>query len=283
MKKMSQTNARLNCSNCKKLTSRFFLFSATFLVLLSCQKVVNIDLNSSAPQIVIEGNITNQRGPYYVRISRTVNFSELNVFPVDTTATVKIGDTLGNTEQLVQVSPGVYATKTLRGVPGRTYNIEVLTGGIEYRATSSMPDTVKINTLKIVNDNEFIRVRKEIEVSLNDPPKIQNFYRFIEMINGNKRNNYSLQSDRYQDGKLIRRNINLGDSLEIKTGDTITIFMHSIDKATYDYFRTLRQVRGGGGLGFLSASPANPIINFNNNALGYFSAYSITKKSIVAP
>ncbi|MEJ0102288.1 MAG: hypothetical protein WDO19_06950 [Bacteroidota bacterium] len=36
-------------------------------VLYSCTKVVDINLNDSSPQVVIEGNVTNAPGPYYVR------------------------------------------------------------------------------------------------------------------------------------------------------------------------------------------------------------------------
>jgi hypothetical protein len=34
------------------------------ILLTSCQKVIVVDLNASAPQVVIEGNVYDQPGPY---------------------------------------------------------------------------------------------------------------------------------------------------------------------------------------------------------------------------
>lgn len=48
------------------------------LLFASCEKEIDLDLNSSSPQIVIEGNISDAPGPYIVKLSKTVNYSELN-------------------------------------------------------------------------------------------------------------------------------------------------------------------------------------------------------------
>ena len=66
----------------------------------SCQKVIDIDLNSAAPQIVIEGSISDQPGPYTVKITKTVNFSETNIFPAVSGAAVTVSDDAGNSETL---------------------------------------------------------------------------------------------------------------------------------------------------------------------------------------
>jgi hypothetical protein len=222
-------------------------------------------------------------GPYYVKISRTVNFDETNIFPKVEGAKVEISDTLGNVDTLKEVSPGVYSTIAIQGLPGRKYTLTIVTDGNEYKAESIMPEPVNIDSLRIVLETGFREKRKEIEVTLKDPSGIQNFYRYSEIVNGYRSNNYSLASDRYFDGKIYKRNVNVNDSIPIKKGDTIVMELQCIDRATYDYFRTLRFVFGRGGLGFLSASPANPITNFNHGAMGYFSAYSITSKIIVVP
>ena len=60
------------------------------VVLNSCSKVVNINLNDASPKIVIEGNITNAAGPYFVKITKTVNFSAANIFPAVSGAVVTI-------------------------------------------------------------------------------------------------------------------------------------------------------------------------------------------------
>ena len=262
---------------------RLLIVPISILFLVSCQKVINIDLNSSSPRIVVESNITNLPGPYYVKISKTINFDETNIFPKVSGAKVELSDTLGNTDTLKEVSPGVYSTSVIQGMPGRKYTLTIVADGVEYKAISSMPEPIKIDSLRIVTEAGYREKRKEIEVTLKDPADIQNYYRYSEIVNGYRSNNYSLASDRYFDGKTYQRNVNVNDSIALQKGDSIIMELHSIDKATYDYFSTLRFVSGRGGLGFLSASPANPITNFNNGALGYFSAYSIITKNIVVP
>ena len=63
-----------------------FLLTALY----SCKKVVQIDLNSANPQIVIVGEITDTTGPYGVYITKTVNFSDSNSYPHVSGATVQI-------------------------------------------------------------------------------------------------------------------------------------------------------------------------------------------------
>src|SRR5688572_7546758 len=92
----------------------------------SCEKVIDIDLNQSSPAVVIEGDITNETGPYTIRITQSINFDDRNEFPPVSDAVVTVSDSEGNRELLTEVSPGVYETETTEGIPGRTYTLEVV-------------------------------------------------------------------------------------------------------------------------------------------------------------
>ena len=48
-------------------------------ILSSCKKVVQLNLNSSLPHIVIQGDIYDHVGPYTIQISRSVNFYDPSV------------------------------------------------------------------------------------------------------------------------------------------------------------------------------------------------------------
>jgi hypothetical protein len=54
----------------------------------------------------------------------------------------------------------------------------------------------------------------------------------------------------------------------------------TIDKATYDYFYTLRDVLSSDQAA-TSLAPANPNTNLTNGSLGYFSAYTVDTKTII--
>ena len=45
-------------------------FSFSLMLLVSCTKVINVNLNSAAPDIVIEGNVNDGPGPYQVKLSQ---------------------------------------------------------------------------------------------------------------------------------------------------------------------------------------------------------------------
>ncbi|HLZ89797.1 MAG TPA: DUF4249 family protein, partial [Puia sp.] len=114
----------------------------------ACKKVISVDLNNAAPQIVIEGEITNARGPYQVKISKTVNFSASNVYPPVTNATVTITDsTSGISEQLIGSDSGIYKTRNIVGAARHTYALNVMVDGKQYSAVSTMPVQVLLDSV----------------------------------------------------------------------------------------------------------------------------------------
>jgi hypothetical protein len=54
--------------------------------------------------------------------------------------------------------------------------------------------------------------------------------------------------------------------------------MNCVDKNVYDYFFTLSGVTGNNG--FQTATPANPVSNISNGALGYFSAHTTQRVKV---
>jgi hypothetical protein len=261
-----------------KLTA--FLFAMISIVCISCDKIVDIDLNSSSPRIVIEGTISDHAGPYFVTLSQTVNFDETNVFPPITGASIVMSDTLGNSELLIETMPGIYKTSSMQGIPGRTYTLIVTKDGKEYIATSTIPDPVMIDSLSVQNQI-FGRDRtKVIKVQFRDPPDVKNYYRFVEVKNSVEQKFIFLYDDRVQNGNAITSTL-FADEDTLRTGDSVLVFLQCIDKGVFDYFRTMRQASGGGGP--QAASPANPVSNFTNGALGYFNAYAVRSKLIIIP
>ena len=66
--------------------------------------------------------------------------------------------------------------------------------------------------------------------------------------------------------------------VKVKVGDKITVKMQCIDDAVYTFYSALLQLSGGGGGG---VTPTNPPSNISNGALGYFSAHTVSVKTIV--
>ncbi|MES1159361.1 MAG: DUF4249 domain-containing protein, partial [Bacteroidota bacterium] len=237
----------------------------------ACKKVVQVDLNNAAPHIVIEGEVTNRTETYQVRISKTVDFSADNTYPPVTGATVSIRDsTTGHGVNLTESSPGIYTTNAFTGVPRHIYNLLVFAEGKEYRASSTMPLPVPLDSVTFAKNIDFNN-KKDINVVVNfqDPPGLGNYYQFTEILNGKGIPNIFVFEDRLSDGRYIEQPL-FNDSTYLQKGDTMLLKMYNVDKNIYDYFNTLIQVTGNNN--FQSATPANPNTNISNGALGYFSA-----------
>ena len=121
---------------------------ATLFFLTSCEKEINLDLEDKSGNIVIEGNVTNQTGPYYVKVTKSVAFTEENKYPEVANAIVVISDNTGQADTLQYVADGLYRTTHLVSTPGNTYDLNVTAEGKNYTAESTMPQPVTLDSLK---------------------------------------------------------------------------------------------------------------------------------------
>ena len=250
------------------------LFSILVLavVFASCQEVIEIELNDKDAAIVIEANITDQTGPYTVLISKSVNFSDPNVFPGVSGAFVVIADDAGNADTLVETSAGVYIASTIQGIPGRTYTIRVVAEGKTYTAQSTMPNAITLDSLVVEESAGFGGAY--IIPQWQDPLGTGNYYRCIEYVN-NERVGAFLYDDAFADG-LVNGQPLLNFTTELETGDTVLVEFHCIDAANYLYFYSMEQTANNN-----TAAPANPESNFDNGALGYFNAHTVSVRTVV--
>ncbi|HZX73658.1 MAG TPA: DUF4249 domain-containing protein [Cyclobacteriaceae bacterium] len=108
-------------------------------MLEACVDPLKVSLPPPTQQLVVDGLITNDSGPYEVKLSYTTSFSNnLRVAPVNAGASIWIYDNFNNVEKLTEVSPGIYRTsKTgIQGQVGREYYIKIKTKfGREYQTT----------------------------------------------------------------------------------------------------------------------------------------------------
>jgi hypothetical protein len=253
------------------------LFFIIVFAFTACQKVITVNLNNAGPQLVIEGNLTNLYGPQIVQISKTVPFTSTNNYPPVSGAIVILSDTLGHSGQLTEISPGIYAINSVSGQYGVTYTLTVTTGGKTYTAQSTMPRLVKLDSLTSMVD-QFNTKDRTIIVNYQDPLNIANQYKFNLYINSTIVNTIFANDDNFTDGRYVREQL-FQNSTDIISGDTAKVEMQCIDKNIYQYWFTLSQleVNGPGG----GITPSNPPSNFNNGALGYFSAHTSDTKIII--
>jgi hypothetical protein len=262
---------------------RLVLSFVTLMGFYGCQKVINVDLNEAAPQIVIEGLVSDAPGPYTVTISKSGSYFNQPVLEVVSGAQVIINDNSGTIDTLKELISGVYFTKKTRGITGRTYTLKVISGDQEYDGSSTMFSHVNIDSLSLVKSdaqrfdfggNNKNHTNVDIHCFFRDPEE-KNFYRVKVFKNDTINNdNYRLYDDQYTNDQETELRV-----ANATAGDTFRIELLSLDQATYEYYRTLEDLLHTNPI--FGSTPANPNSNLSNGALGYFGASAVSYKTII--
>jgi hypothetical protein len=240
----------------------------------SCQKVINVNLNNAASKFVITGNVSNEPGPYIVSISKTINFSEDNVFPSVTNALVVITDSIAAvTDTLSRGAAGYYQTHVLQGIPGHVYQLYVNIGGQVFLSRSVMPQPIALDSIYVVSAT--FGDKKDVTAVYNDPVGVGNHYHLTLSIADSSSTNIYIHSDQVTDGNRVLQQ--LRNSIDIHSGDSVKVALECIDDSVYKYYSTLSQT-----INQNSATPANPQTNISGGSLGYFSAHTVSRKGIIA-
>ena len=250
---------------------------------VSCTKVIDINVRKSDIKYVIEGVITNQPGICTVTVRQSKQYDENNEFTGVSDAIVTVTD---NSVQhiLSESEPGVYTTSLIQGTPGHEYSLMVVAGGQTFTSLSVMPAPVGMDSL-YVSRGPFGQF-KFATIVYTDPAQINNGYRFVQYVNGIKEPTIFWENDEFTDGQTITMQLDASapekdDPRNIKSGDSVTVEMQTVDDKVFKYWYSLR-AEGGDGDG-ITAAPSNPISNRQGGALGYFSAHTVQRRSAVAP
>ncbi|KQR91088.1 hypothetical protein ASG01_14480 [Chryseobacterium sp. Leaf180] len=265
---------------------KFFFLYIFFFLINSCEKEIDLDLDDISGDLVIEGNLSDQAGPHTVKITQSVPFTAQNQYPFVSDAVVTVSDDIGQTETLQYAGNGEYKTANFTTSPGKLYTLNIKAKGKEYTAQSRMPQPVSFDGL----DQDSFFIGGEPTYTLlplfTDPQEFGNRYLFSLTINNNPKKTLQTFSDNFNNGILNQRPLILPNNdanpndQKVKVGDLIHVEMQCIDASIFTFYNALLQISGNGGPGG-GITPTNPPSNISNGALGYFSAHTSRKQSIV--
>ncbi|MES2110557.1 MAG: DUF4249 domain-containing protein [Bacteroidota bacterium] len=265
-----------------------YLALFAFIASLSaCEKKIDLNLPGTTPQYVIEGVLTNELGGCKVLVSQTKAFTGDNSFNGIDGAQVTISNN-GNTYDVTPAAKGVYQNNVLAGIPGQSYQLSVRVNGKVFTGICTMPQQVALDSIYLakdnMNNNKDGSIRKYVKVKYHDPATIKNYYRFIQYIDDRKEKTVFADDDEFTNGQEVNSELkanNLDDpAREIHPGNHVTIEMLNIDAEVYKYWFSLDNSAAGDGN---NAAPANPVTNIKGGALGYFSAHTLQRKTLIAP
>jgi hypothetical protein len=267
---------------CKTIYSKYSFELAFLLILLlsGCEKVIEIDLNDASPNIVIEGLVTDKRGPYTVSISKTGSYFNQPSLETVSGATVVITDDFSNIDTLNESTPGLYITSRIRGIYERTYTLKVIAEGKEYSGSTRLADRVPIDSLRLrkgilqgFNFDDDDDEQFDLHCFFRDP-RDKNYYRIRVFKNDSiNTESYRLYDDQYANGIITDIIVS-----HATLGNTYRIELWSLDRKTYLYYNTLGDLMYSNPI--FGSTPSNPVTNLSNGALGYFGSYSVTARQI---
>lgn len=282
------------------------------LIFSSCEKTITFRPNDSEPVVVVEATIENGKAPVVI-LSQSLNYfskitTELvaNSFIHNAAVTISNGSSTHKLKEYArQLAIGYtlyyYSTDSaslntaFNGEFGKSYNLSVKTGEKEYTASTTIPMlTKKIDSLWWEDEpNNPDPVKVIVMGRFIDPPGLGNYTRYFTSVDGLP---YlpgftSVMDDQLTDGvtynmqveKGVDRNngLNLAEYAFFDKGDSIVVKYCNIDKATFDFWRTMEYSYSNIGNPF--ASPNKVLSNIHGGGLGYFGGYAAQYKAIVIP
>lgn len=291
---------------------KYFAFLFLIAFFAACEKSINIQPVSQKPLLVVDGTIENGQRPF-ILLSTSLNYfskidPEILVASLVTGAKVSISDgvTVTNLKEYQQTIAGVYnlvyyssdtsnGATAIVGMIGKTYQLQIEYNNQRYTSATTIPRVAKtIDSLWWMpvpfNDDTTKAV---LMGKFTDPPGYGNYLRYFTKVNDAPylSGAISVFDDQLTDGTtydfqieqgIDRNNSSMQDAHGyFKKGDTVTVKLANIDKATFDFWRTLEFAYQSVGNPF--SSPVKVLGNVSNGALGAFCGYGVQYKTLIIP
>lgn len=267
--------------------TRYITIVIALIFFASCEDVVNVDLNTAPPRLVVDASINWQKGTdgsvQKIILSTTTDYYS-NVIPKVSGATVSIKNSENTTFVFNEIpNTGEYQSTDFEPVIGETYTLTIIYNGTTYTATETMQSVTSIDSIVQKNDAGFSGEDYEIIVYYQDP-LATNFYmvRFFPDIH--KSPSYNVLGDEFSNGN--QKNWNFSDE-DFKQGTSIDIIHYGISEDYYNYMSKIISASGNSNAGPFQTTPATVrgnIVNqtnIENYALGYFSLNEIDSETYI--
>jgi hypothetical protein len=282
------------------------------LLFSSCEKAITIHLKDAQTQLVVEATIENGKPPVVFLSSSLDYFSEItteilsqsfvhnaNVIISDSATSVQLkeyavpADTSGNL--IYYYSVDSINNINFVGSLNHSYGLRIEVNGQLYTSQTTIPALAKkIDSLwwRPAPDNPDTN-KIVVVAKVTDPPGFGNYIRYFTSENDGPffPGLNSVFDDQIVDGttydidvdKGVNRNekIDLNNYAFFDKGDSVIVKFCNIDKATYDFWRTMEYNYQSIGNPF--SSPTTVTGNISNNALGYFGGYAAQYVSLRIP
>lgn len=267
---------------------KIYIYLSLVALFSACEEEFDVNLNGVEPQLVVEAKL-EENDVVKVNLSQSTNYFSQEAIPTVNDAVLSLENLQnGQREVLQNQGGGLYIGNTILGEANVAYRLQIDYAGLQYTATSTLHPAVNISEVSFEEfsgggpfggdgPSEGYLILSSFE-SAGDKVYYQ-----VE---------YDLEDSTRADGYYLVDAGNEGQTLRFATpqvivekSESLRIRIRSLDQGAYTYYSGLAELSGsgfGGGSGG-SATPYNPISNFEPSILGYFAASSYAQLDTVAP
>jgi len=277
----------------------------------ACEKDINFDLKNAEDLLVVDANIENGRPPVVI-LTKSLDFFTtldpavlLNSFVRNAEVTISNGVlTHKLKEYSIHLDNGtiVYTysidsanlATAFVGEFNKQYILNISAEGKSYTSSTTIPplakkpDSMWWKPATYTDDTNNVILM----VKTTDPPGLGNYIRYFTKKNSETflPGENSVFDDQVIDNSTYELEVDPGtnrnapipsDSNFFKRGDTVTLKLCNIDKATYTFWTTWEFAYQSIGNPF--AQPNKVIGNISNGALGCFYGYAAFYKTLAIP
>ncbi len=293
---------------------RLIILLSLVTVFIGCEKKIEFKLNDASELLTVDASIETDQDPVVILTKSLNYFSKISV-DVLSNSVIKDAEVYitegARSHQLRRydvVIPGnnvpfsFYSSdinnpgSIIKGELGKTYGLKIVWQGKEYTSSTNIPQLKKVIDsiwwIKAPNTPDTSR-RRVVRARIVDPPVFGDYIRYFTKVNNGifLPGLNSVFDDQLVNGstytvdvyKGIDRNtdIDFEEYGYFSKGDTVTVKFSNINKATFDFWRTVEFSYSSIGNPF--SSPTKIIGNISNGALGYFGGYANQFKTIIIP
>lgn len=269
------------------------IFLSLVLLSMGCEKEITIDLGTTSPRLIVEGNVLAGIDTVIhvqtIRLTATAPYTGTsNPAPV-TNATVSVSEG-SSTHTYTHISNGLYQC-TFLAQAGKAYRLRIVHQGDTYEATETIKTGPPIQSLGIKYFPSALGSPEGDFIVLNtfDPAGDRNFYFWRLFINGTLMINPSpgniyraIQKDDFFNGQPLTNYLPY-DNFRVIKGDRAVMEQYNISEAMYNYYYAVFNLTASSPVSG-DIPPGNirgNVVNLSNrqrDALGFFGACSISIK-----
>ena len=268
---------------------KFIYILLVGLSFLACEDVIDLDLNSAEPRLVIDATLKWEKESdgksQFIKLSLSAPFYTDEVPPANG-ANVSVTNSEGIIFYFIEEdNTGIYRCYNFIPKINETYTLNILYKDDTYMGTEQLVPVVGIDRVEQKNDGGFGGDDIEIKAFYTDPIGLENYYLFKILKAGSDHINLEVYDDEFVDGNQTFAFYSGDDFLE--TGDELNIYNHGISKQFYEFMVILLQQTAEDGGGPFETQPATVrgncvnTTNPSNYPFGYFRASEVSVLSYI--